>query len=43
MTTEVQKQLDIPQLVLEASKRCKDLLSPTPLEYSKYLSEQIDG
>ncbi len=43
MITEVQQQLDIPQLVLEASKRCKDHLSPTPLEYSMYLSEQIDG
>ena len=30
-------------MVLEASKRCKDHLSPTPLEYSMYLSEQIDG
>ena len=43
MITEVQELLDIPQLVLEASKRCKDHLSPTPLEYSMYLSEQIDG
>ena len=43
MTTEVQQQLDIPQLVLEAIVRCKDQLSPTPLEYSMYLSEQIDG
>ena len=43
MITDVQQQLDIPQLVLEASERCKDHLSPTPLEYSLYLSEQIDG
>ena len=43
MITEVQRQLDMPQLVLEASKRCEDHLSPTPLEYSMYLSEQIDG
>ena len=43
MIAEVQQQLDIPQLVLEASERCKDHLSPTPLEYSMYLSEQIDG
>jgi threonine dehydratase len=43
MTTEVQQQLDVPQLVLEASERCKDHLSPTPLEYSMCLSEQIDG
>ena len=43
MTTEVQQQLDVPQLVLEASERCKNHLSPTPLEYSMYLSEQIGG
>ncbi len=43
MTTENQQQLDIPRLVLEATERCKDYLSPTPLEYSVYLSEQIDG
>ncbi len=43
MTTVHQQQLDIPQLVLEASERCKDHLLPTPLEYSMYLSEQIDG
>ena len=43
MTPEVQQQLDVPRLVLEASERCKDHLSPTPLEYSLYLSEQIDG
>ena len=43
MITEVQQQLDIPQLVLEASERCKEQLSPTPLEYSMYLSEQIEG
>ncbi len=42
MTTEVQQQLDVRQLVLEASERCKDHLSPTPLEYSMYLSKQID-
>jgi threonine dehydratase len=43
MTTEVQQQLDVPRLVLEASERCKEHLSPTPLEYSMYLSVQIDG
>lgn len=41
MTTSV--QLDVPQLVLEANERCKDHLSPTPLEYSMYLSEKIEG
>jgi threonine dehydratase len=43
MTPEVQQQIDVPRLVLEASERCKDHLSPTPLEYSMYLSKQIDG
>jgi threonine dehydratase len=43
MTKEIQQQLDVPKLVLEASERCQDHLSPTPLEYSMYLSENIDG
>jgi hypothetical protein len=43
MIAEAQQQLDMPRLVLEASRRCKDHLSPTPLEFSMYLSEQIDG
>ncbi len=43
MTTETQQQLDVPQLVLEASERCQDYLSPTPLEYSLYLSKEIEG
>ncbi len=43
MIAEAQQQLDMPRLVLEASRRCKDHLSPTPLEWSKYLSEQIDA
>ena len=43
MTIEVQQQLDVPQLVLEASERCRDHLSPTPLEYSLYLSKEIEG
>ncbi len=43
MTTENQPQLDVPQLVLEAHERCKEHLSPTPLEYSRYLSEKIKG
>jgi len=28
---------------LEAIERCQDYLSPTPLEYSLYLSEEIEG
>lgn len=36
-------KLDVPQLVLEAHERCRDYLSPTPLEYSPYLSDQVHG
>ena len=43
MTIEVQQQLDVSQLVLEAIERCQDHLSPTPLEYSLYLSKAIEG
>jgi threonine dehydratase len=43
MTTDNQPQLDVPQLVLEATERCKEHLSPTPLEYSRYLSETVEG
>jgi threonine dehydratase len=35
--------LDVPQLVLDANERCQGILQPTPLEYSMYLSRQIDG
>jgi threonine dehydratase len=43
MTTQNQSQLDVPQLVREAHERCKEHLSPTPLEYSQYLSETVEG
>jgi threonine dehydratase len=43
MTTKSQPQLDVPQLVLEAHERCREHLPPTPLEYSRYLSEKIEG
>ena len=43
MTNGRQPQLDVPQLVREANERCRDHLSPTPLEYSMYLSEKIEG
>jgi threonine dehydratase len=43
MTTASHQQLDVPQLVLEAHERCQNHLSPTPLEYSLYLSEKIEG
>jgi len=41
--TTVEQSLDVPQLVLEANERCKGHLSPTPLEYSMYLSKEIEG
>jgi len=43
MTNEGQQQLDVAQLVMEAHERTKDYLIPTPLEFSRYLSDQIDG
>jgi len=43
VTTENQHALDVPQLVREARERTRDYLSPTPLEFSRYLSDQIDG
>jgi threonine dehydratase len=43
MATKSQTELDVPQLVLEAHERCHEHLSPTPLEYSMYLSDQIEG
>jgi threonine dehydratase len=36
-------QLDVPQLVRDAVERTKDYLTPTPLEFSRYLSDAIDG
>jgi len=43
MTADSQQKLDVAQLVREAHERCQAYLSPTPLEYSMYLSEQIEG
>jgi threonine dehydratase len=43
MTEETQTQLNVAQLVHEAHERCREHLSPTPLEYSMYLSKQIEG
>jgi len=43
VTSESEQQIDVPQLVREAQERCKDYLSPTPLEYSRHLSERIEG
>jgi threonine dehydratase len=43
MNTEPSTPLDVPQLVRDAYERCKEYLSPTPLEYSPFLSDQIGG
>jgi len=43
MTSGSNPPLDVPRLVREAHERCRDYLPPTPLEYSPYLSGQIDG
>ena len=42
MTAE-NRQLDVPQLVQDAVERTRDYLTPTPLEFSRYLSDQIEG
>jgi threonine dehydratase len=43
MTSDTQAQIDVRQLVQDAHDRCREYLSPTPLEYSPYLSDQIEG
>jgi threonine dehydratase len=43
MTDQNRQPLDVPRLVSEAYERCRDHLLPTPLEYSLYLSQLIDG
>ncbi len=43
MNTEPSTPLDVPQLVRDAYERCKEYLSPTPLEYSPFLSDQVGG
>ena len=43
MTSGSNPPLDVPRLVQEAHERCREYLPPTPLEYSPYLSGQIDG
>ena len=37
------QRIDVPQLVLDAIERTRKYIEPTPLEYSLYLSEQIEG
>jgi threonine dehydratase len=41
--TATNQPLDVAKLVQDAYERTRDYLAPTPLEYSHYLSEQIDG
>lgn len=43
MTSESQRPVNVPQLVLEANERCDGHLPPTPLEHSMYLSDKIGG
>jgi threonine dehydratase len=43
MTIDGPTPIDVPQLVRDAHERCRDHLSPTPLEYSRYLSDRIEG
>lgn len=43
MPAENQQQIDVPKLVQEAHERTKDYLIPTPLEFSRYLSDLIEG
>ena len=44
MTVEGQQPpINVPQLVLDAVERCRNQLSPTPLEYSMHLSERTGG
>jgi len=43
VASETANQLDVAALVKAAYERSKDYLTPTPLEFSRYLSDQIDG
>jgi threonine dehydratase len=43
MTGEQRAPVDVPHLVRDAVARCARYLVPTPLEYSMYLSEEIEG
>jgi len=43
VTAENRAQLDVAQLVREAHQRTRNYLSPTPLEFSRYLSNEIKG
>jgi len=41
--TAENQAIDVPALVREAHERTKDYLTPTPLEFSRYLSDRTDG
>jgi threonine dehydratase len=43
VTAENRQQLDVAQLVREAHQRTGNYLTPTPLEFSRYLSNEIQG
>ncbi len=43
MAAESGQQLDVAQLVREAHQRTRNYLIPTPLEFSRYLSNEIKG
>ena len=43
MTIEDTLKYDVAKLVAQAADRCQQYLTPTPLEYSRSLSEKIDG
>lgn len=43
MIAEHRQPLDVAQLVREAHQRTKNYLTPTPLEFSRYLSNEIKG
>ena len=42
-TAQQQVRYDVPALVREAHERTHDYLTPTPLEYSRHLSELVGG
>jgi threonine dehydratase len=43
VSVEAQEHLDVPKLVQQAYERTRDYLTPTPLEFSRYLSDRIGG
>lgn len=43
MSVESREPLDVPTLVQQAYQRTRDYLTPTPLEFSRYLSDRIEG